>query len=1218
MGFFNARIPTGIPVCAGALLPVFSNTVKQSRRFSHPASSTAAVRRHTIFFALAVFLTGLSAFAQSSNLTHLYTFDNDASDSVGGANGSLQGGAMVANGALVLNGAGAFLALPPNLVTGYTAITIEAWVTDNGSSPWARIFDFGNNTSDYMFLSLPSGSGNLRGAYTTTGGGGEQLLQWAGGRPAIGQEAAVAWTSDGATHSGMLYVDGALVASNNNLTLTPASLGGTTNNWLGRSQYAADPYFNGTISELRIYNFALSSNAVYQDYLAKLPPPINAQAVVQGSNVVITFNTKVGMWYWVQCEDVLHPLLWYHLGNAPVLATNTSMTYVHVGGAQTLQHFYRVSQFSAPPPPANLALVAAPATSYVSPWETLSAINDGYDPANSADHSHGAYGNWSSTSTNWVEYDWTQPISTSKIDVYWWADGAGIAAPLSCSLQYWNGSSYVPVSNPVGLGVALNQYNTTTFDPVATTRLRLYIVPSGATSGGISTGIIQWKVYDDGASANFPPVANAGVDRDVIIGGNTYLSGAVRDDGKVFVTPVTVWNQLSGPGSFMLSHPNSLSDSGSFSAPGNYVLGLSTWDGQYTNTSTLSVTVAPTPPPNHLLPVYPSTYQINSPLWSYRLKNTLTHWVPHLYAQLNNTNLAQGNINNFIQAGRKLAGQSYSVPIVDPWSDAYTLNAVESMCYALLYDAQGDSAILAAQTAFRTNIDYWIPIILSAQQADGYLHTYTTLRNLARWSNNTLHEGYVGGYFIETGLAHYLANNRTNATLYNAAKKLADCWVNNIGPGKTVPTWFDGHENMEQALVHLGRFMNQNEGPGAGQKYIALSKYLMDCRGTAGANAVENDGATYDQSQGPVTRQYEVVGHAVRAEYLYSGIEDAAMETGDIDYESAALSLCDNFVNKKYYLTGGAGSGETSEGFGINYSLPNNSYCETCAGCGTLFFFHKMNLAYRDAKYADLMENVLYNEVLGSLDDQASNIFYPNPLNSSAARVSWTGVPCCYGNASRTLFQMPTWMYARDSNSICVNLFIGSTVSVPDISGTTVQLIQNTSYPWSNHVALVVNPVTPANFTLYIREPNRTFSRLYTPTPSVSGVTSISLNGAPISPPVTNGYAEINRTWAAGDQIDLVLPMVIQRVAASSNVAADVGQVALQYGPLIYNIESVDQDITQILGSSSVLSAQWNGTLLGGMVQITGTFNNGSRLLAIPNYARLNRGGSSSVWFKSQ
>ena len=246
------------------------------------------------------------------------------------------------------------------------------------------------------------------------------------------------------------------------------------------------------------------------------------------------------------------------------------------------------------------------------------------------------------------------------------------------------------------------------------------------------------------------------------------------------------------------------------------------------------------------------------------------------------------------------------------------------------------------------------------------------------------HEGYVGGYFIEAGLAHYLMCERTNAIFYNAAKKLADCWCANLGPGKKI--WYDGHENMEQALVHLGRFVNEFEGPTNGQKYIDLAKWLIDCRGTPAANTAEGDGADYDQSQAPVNRQYEIVGHGVRAVYLCSGVADVALETGNLDYQSAAMSLWDNFVNKKYYVTGGAGSGATSEGFGVNYVLPNNSYCETCAGCGTLFFFHKLNMAYQDAKFADQMENVLYNEILGAVDDQANNIAYPNPLSGRRPR----------------------------------------------------------------------------------------------------------------------------------------------------------------------------------------------------------------------------------------
>ena len=187
-----------------------------------------------------------------------------------------------------------------------------------------------------------------------------------------------------------------------------------------------------------------------------------------------------------------------------------------------------------------------------------------------------------------------------------------------------------------------------------------------------------------------------------------------------------------------------------------------------------------------------------------------------------------------------------------------------------------------------------------------------------------------------------------------AAKKLADCWVANIGPGKK--EWFDGHQEMEQALVRFGRFVNDQEGNRRGDAYIALAKFLLDSR---------RGGSEYDQSHLPPGQQYEAVGHAVRATYFYSGMADIAAETHDRDYQSAVISLWDNMVNKKYYLTGGIGSGETSEGFGPNYSLRNEAYCETCSSCGLVFFQYKLNLAYHDAKYADLYEQTMYNALLG-------------------------------------------------------------------------------------------------------------------------------------------------------------------------------------------------------------------------------------------------------------
>jgi hypothetical protein len=210
-------------------------------------------------------------------------------------------------------------------------------------------------------------------------------------------------------------------------------------------------------------------------------------------------------------------------------------------------------------------------------------------------------------------------------------------------------------------------------------------------------------------------------------------------------------------------------------------------------------------------------------------------------------------------------------------------------------------------------------------------------------------------------------------------------------------------------------------------------------------------------------------------------------------------------------------------------------------------------------------------------------------------------------------------MYATTADSLAINMFVGSTFNIEKIAGTDLQIIQKTDYPWSGNVSITLNPAAPTKFTLKIRVPKRDVSTLYSNTPIVAGVTSIAVNGQPIDQPtIDNGYAQITRIWQAGDKIDLVFPMQVQRVKADERVAADRGRVALKYGPLVYNIESVDQNVNSVLSDDSPLTTEWDPNLLGGVMVIKGKFADGSPLTAIPNYARLNRGGRSLVWIRDQ
>ncbi|NLT04291.1 MAG: hypothetical protein GXY09_10555 [Bacteroidales bacterium] len=401
-----------------------------------------------------------------------------------------------------------------------------------------------------------------------------------------------------------------------------------------------------------------------------------------------------------------------------------------------------------------------------------------------------------------------------------------------------------------------------------------------------------------------------------------------------------------------------------------------------------------------------------------------------------------------------------------------------------------------------------------------------------------------------------------------------------------------------QYTVRFGRFVNDMEGNGRGDSYIALAKFLLDSRA---------DGSEYDQSHVPVQQQYEAVGHAVRAVYTYSGMSDVAAETADTDYQSAVMSLWNNMVNKKYYVTGGVGSGETSEGFGPNYSLRNNAYCESCSSCGLIFFQHKMNIAYHHAKYADLYEETMYNALLGSLDYEGKHFYYTNPLTAYSRRAAWHVCPCCVGNIPRTLLMVPTWTYVTGDDGIYVNMYIGSTINVERVVGTDIEMVQETDYPWKGAVTITVNPKQAKRFTVYVRVPDRKTSVLYTSEPALNNLKSLSVNGQAVPMKVDNGYIAITRDWKKGDKINLEIPMVIQQVTADDRLVDNRGRVAFRYGPMIYNVEKADNKDLNLAIGKNPFTLEWRPDLFGGIMTIKGTWADGSPLLAIPNYLRMNR-----------
>ena len=712
-------------------------------------------------------------------------------------------------------------------------------------------------------------------------------------------------------------------------------------------------------------------------------------------------------------------------------------------------------------------------------------------------------------------------------------------------------------------------------------------------------------------------------------------AGVLADDVTYYDVSMLTFRQIDGP-SWLNIDPN-----GNFSGTpltgniGTNKFTIQVEDGINTPVqATLQITVEENPASVELLKAVPFTdVNFTDDFWLPRLQTNRQVTVPYIFDRLEGVyNPANNRIDNFAIAGGLMTG----TPQYDfPFDDTDIYKTLEGASYSLM---------VSPDPALDTYLDGLIVKITAAQTNNGYFpgYLYTIRTNgvdiwggPTPWSNlSSSHELYDAGHLIEAAIAHYQATSKTS--LLDVATNFADLLVDTFHDGGVeIPP---GHEVIETALARLSEVTGDS-------RYLDLARYYLDIRGTITDDY--SPWGEYNQDHLPVLQQTEAVGHVVRAVYLYMGMADVAARTGDFEYRDALMSALDSIwhsVNDtKAYITGGLGASHGGESFGSPYELPNDGYCETCAQIANVMWNQRMFLYHRDGKYIDVLERTLYNALIDGVSLKGDTFFYPNPLVSSGGytRSGWFSCNCCVGNIARTIPSVPGYVYCKDGDDIYVNLYVASNGSV-SLADTEVNLIQAGGYPWDGTMTVTVNPETASTFTMNMRIPGWAQNQpvpsdLYSYKTQSTNPVTLEVNGTPVSLEIQKGYVAITRTWQAGDQIRLSLPMPVRQVLSHPNIAADINRTSLERGPIVYCAEWPDFDSSTVthlyIQDEAEFTAEYRADMLGdptivnkgnvitgtikGVFEATGggTVQQDEAFTAIPYYAWAHRGaGQMAVW----
>jgi hypothetical protein len=566
------------------------------------------------------------------------------------------------------------------------------------------------------------------------------------------------------------------------------------------------------------------------------------------------------------------------------------------------------------------------------------------------------------------------------------------------------------------------------------------------------------------------------------------------------------------------------------------------------------------------------------------------------------------------------------------WGDGDFYKWLETIAH--LYATTRDPAL-------DKRMDELIAVIAKAQAADGYISTPIQIGGLPRWSNLNHHELYNMGHLITAACIHFRASGKDN--FLKIAVHNADYLYKVFQPRPKELAHFCFDPSQIMGLVELYRTTGE-------KRYLELAGIFVDMRGS------QPGGSDQNQTRVRLRQETDAVGHAVTGPYLWAGTADVYAETGEKELWDALDRIWRVVTQRKMSVTGAIGAvnrgaslrgDPTHEAFGLAYELPNRiAYNETCANIAHALWNWRMLAATGEARYADVMELVLYNSMLSGMGLDGRSFFYANPLlrladtqpmlhNESLQRWVNTTTPgasrswCCPPNVSRMLASMHEYAYGLSPGTVWVNLYGANTLQAILPGGGRVELRQASNYPWEGGVKIRIDAAAAEPMGIRVR------------IPAWAERASISVNGRAAETALQPGtYAEVRRRWKAGDSLELDLPMPPRLVAANPVVESARNQVAVMRGPIVYCLESNDlppgvnfHDV--VIPSGIRLLPRYDAGLLGGVVVLEGsalaapeanwtgtlyqTWKPAMRmefpLRLIPYYAWANRGASyMTVW----